>query len=214
MSFIGIRGGQFQHLSERSPVSGQFQIESDGRLLQQVAQGAERAMEHCVTKYGGLVWSIAQRYAKDRSSAEDIVQETFTDLWKSAGRYDPSVATESTFIGMLARRRAIDFARKESRQPVLEPLPDAESLPHVSPEPSAALRCESEDVRDALKQLPEETQQIFFLHFDEGMTHPEIVEKTGLPLGTVKTRLRRGLIDVRNILHRLEGVQTPLSSAR
>jgi RNA polymerase sigma factor (sigma-70 family) len=171
-------------------------------------------MEHCVTKYGGLVWSIAQRYARDRSSAEDIVQETFTDLWKSAGRYDPSVATESTFIGMLARRRAIDFARKESRQPILEPLPDDESLPHVSPEPSAALRCESQDVRDALKQLPEETQQIFSLHFDEGMTHPEIVKKTGLPLGTVKTRLRRGLIDVRNILHRLEGVQHSLSSAR
>jgi len=195
-------------------VSGQFQIESDGSLLQQVAQGTERAMEHCLTKYGGLVWSIAQRYAKNRSSAEDIVQETFTDLWKSAGRYDPSVATEITFVGMLARRRAIDFARKESRQPILEPLPDAESLPHVSPEPSAALSCESQDVRDALKQLPEETQQIFSLHFDEGMTHPEIVEKTGLPLGTVKTRLRRGLIDVRNILHRLEGVQPSLSSAR
>jgi RNA polymerase sigma-70 factor (ECF subfamily) len=195
-------------------VSGQFQIESDGSLLQQVALGTERAMEDCLTKYGGLVWSIAQRYAKDRSSAEDIVQETFTDLWKSAGRYDPAVATESTFIGMLARRRAIDFARKESRRPIFETLPDAEALPHVSPEPSAARSCESQDVRDALKQLPEETQQIFCLHFDEGMTHPEIVEETGLPLGTVKTRLRRGLIDVRNILHRLEGVQPSLSSAR
>lgn len=214
MFFNGIRGGQFQQLSERSSVSDQVQIDSDGRLLQQVAQGIEHAMEHCVTKYGGLVWSIAQRYAKDRSSAEDIVQETFTDLWKSANRYDPSVATESTFIGMLARRRAIDFARKESRQPFLEPLPDAESLPHVSPEPSAASRCESQDVRDAIKQLPGETQQIFSLHFDEGMTHPEIAEKTGIPLGTIKTRLRRGLIDVRNILHRLEGVQPSLSSAR
>lgn len=195
-------------------MNSQFEIEPDGGLLHQVAQGTERAMETCVTKYGGLVWSIAQRYAKDRSSAEDIVQETFTDLWKSAGRYDPSVASESTFIGMLARRRAIDFARKESRRPMLEPMPDAESLPHASQEPSAAVRCESEEVRAALKQLPEETQQIFTLHFDEGMTHPEIVEKTGLPLGTVKTRLRRGLIDVRNILHRLESVQPSLSSAR
>ena len=195
-------------------MNSQVEIEPDGGLLQQVAQGTERAMETCVTKYGGLVWSIAQRYAKDRSSAEDIVQETFTDLWKSAGRYDPSVATETTFIGMLARRRAIDFARKESRQPLLEPLPDAESLANVSEEPSGAVRCESEEVRAALRQLPEETQQIFSLHFDEGMTHPEIVEKTGLPLGTVKTRLRRGLIDVRNLLHRLESVQPSLSSAR
>lgn len=162
-------------------------------------------MDNCIVKYGGLVWSIALRYVKDRSSAEDVVQETFTDLWKSAKRYDPSVATECTFIGMLARRRAIDFARKQSRQPLLEPLPDAEALPHASTEPSAAVRCESADVREALKQLPEETQRIFALHFDEGMTHPEIAEKTGLPLGTVKTRLRRGLIEVRTLLRQLDG---------
>lgn len=171
-------------------------------------------MEHCVTKFGGLVWSIARRYTSDRSSAEDIVQETFTDLWKSAGRYDPSVATESTFVGMLARRRAIDFIRRESRQPDLEALTDPESVPHFSQEPLVALRCESEEVRAAIGELPEETRTIFALHFDEGMTHPEIVEKTGLPLGTVKTRLRRGLIEVRNILRRSEDAKPPTAAAR
>ncbi len=171
-------------------------------------------MEQCVTKYGGLVWTIARRYTKDHSSAEDIVQETFTDLWKSAHRFNPATAAETTFVGMLARRRAIDYARKENRQPLLEPLPDAESLPLASSEASAAVRCESEDVRVALKQLPEETQQIFSLHFDEGMTHPEISEKTGLPLGTVKTRLRRGLIEVRNILRQAESGQPSFPSNR
>lgn len=185
---------------------------SDGGVLLEVALGIERAMENCISKYGGLVWSIAQRYVKDRTAAEDVVQETFTDLWKSAKRYDPAIATECTFIGMLARRRAIDFARKQSRQPLLEPLPDAETLPHATTEPSAAVRCESADVREALKQLPEETQTIFALHFDEGMTHPEIAEKTGIPLGTVKTRLRRGLIEVRNILRRLDGATQTTAS--
>lgn len=167
-------------------------------------------MELCITKYGNLVWSIAQRYVKDRTSAEDVVQETFTDLWKTAKRYDPAIATESTFIGMLARRRAIDFARKESRRPQLEPLTEAESIPHASQEASAAVRCDSQEVRAALKILPKDTQQIFSLHFDKGMTHHEIVKTTGLPLGTVKTRLRRGLIEVRNHLRQLEGAETSI----
>ena len=166
-------------------------------------------MEHCIRKYGGLVWTIARRYVKDHSSAEDVVQETFTDLWRTARRYDPAIATECTFIGMLARRRAIDWARKESRQPIFETLPDTESLDHGVVESSASLRCEAEDVRAALKQLPEETQHIFSLHFDQGMTHPEIVVETGLPLGTIKTRLRRGLIDVRNILAKAESEPQP-----
>ena len=105
---------------------------------------------------------------------------------------------------MLARRRAIDFARKESRRPQLEALPDGEFLPHSSTEPTPFIRGEGGDVIAAIKDLPEETRQIFFLHFDEGMTHPEISEKTGLPLGTVKTRLRRGLIEVRNKLRLTE----------
>ena len=178
-------------------------------ILLRVAQGDERAMEQCITKFGPLVWSIAKRHVHDHSALEDIVQETFTDLWKSAKRYNPAIATESTFVGLLARRRAIDFARKESRRPQFESLPDADSLPHASTESSAALLCESKDVRAALKELPEETQRIFSLHFDEGMTHPEIVEKTGLPLGTVKTRLRRGLIDLRNKFRRLDSGQSP-----
>ena len=194
-------------------MSGLPQNNSDTGILREVARGTAHAMDLCITKYGGLVWSIAQRYVKDRCSAEDVVQETFTDLWKSAKRYNPAVATECTFVGMLARRRSIDYLRKESRRPTLEPLPETESLSHAAIEPSAATHCESEDVRAALKQLTEETQLIFSLHFDQGMTHPEIVEKTGLPLGTVKTRLRRGLIEVRNKLRLSEGAQPPLPAS-
>jgi RNA polymerase sigma factor (sigma-70 family) len=191
-------------------VAKQIQNDSDEGVLLQVAQGIEHAMDHCINKYGNLVWSIAQRYVKNRTSAEDVVQETFTDLWKTAKRYDPAIATECTFIGMLARRRAIDFARKESRRPQHESLPEVDSITHASDQPTAAMRCDSQQVRAALEILPEDTRQIFSLHFDKGMTHPEIVEKTGLPLGTVKTRLRRGLIEVRNHLRRLEGAEASI----
>ena len=161
-------------------------------------------MEECIREYGGLVWTITRRYVSDPLAAEDVVQEIFTDLWKSASRYDPAVAAESTFIGVLARRRSIDWIRKLSRQPTLEPLPEAENINQVSMEPSASKRCEGKEVRGALRLLPEETQHLFALHFDKGLSHPEISRETSLPLGTVKTKLRRGLIEVRTILSRLD----------
>ena len=176
----------------------------DGVLLE-VAKGIEGAMERCITKYGRLVWAIARKYTRNQSAAEDLVQETFTNLWKTAWRYDPALARESTFISMLARRRAIDFARRQGRQPELEPLPEPDALPLTASGPSAARRCQNADLREALTQLPAETRALFSLHFDEGMTHPEIVAKTGIPLGTVKTRLRRGLIEARSLLHRFAG---------
>lgn len=185
-----------------------------GGILAEVARGAEGAMERCIDYYGGLVWSIARRHVSDPSLVEEVVQDIFMDLWKSAGRYDPKLAVETTFIGTLARRRSIDALRRRSRQPVTEPLPDVESLTHAAPEPDPALRCAREDVRVALTHLPEQTRELFTLHFDEGLTHPEIAAKTGLPLGTVKTQIRRGLIEVRNTLRRLEGGELSSPSPR
>ncbi len=74
---------------------------------------------------------------------------------------------------MLARRRAIDYARKEGRRPQIEPLTGAEFLPEASGEPAVFIRGESDDVVAAIRDLPEETRRIFFLHFDEGMTRPQ-----------------------------------------
>ncbi|QTN31050.1 sigma-70 family RNA polymerase sigma factor [Akkermansiaceae bacterium] len=185
----------------------------ENQILGQVALGVESAMEHCIKRYGNLVWSIALRYVKNRSSAEDAVQETFTDIWKSAKRYDPSIATECTFIGLLARRRCIDFARRENRSPRFEPFPEIVEIPHSFIDSSSAIRCDGLQVRAALQILPDETQRIFSLHFEQGMSHPEIVEETGLPLGTVKTRLRRGLIEVRNHLRRIDGANPSTTAA-
>ncbi len=168
-------------------------------ILTRLAAGEPRAMNVCIDSFGGLVWSIVRRSVGNATEAEDLVQEIFTEIWKKAGYYDPQAAPEATFIALVARRRTIDHLRRNGRRPEHEPLDAATSLPaHVPPVPAPG--CDPEAVRSSVAALPEDTRELFRMHFDEGFTHPEIAEKTGLPLGTVKTRLRRGLITLREHL--------------
>lgn len=171
-------------------------------ILPRVAAGEARAMEECITRYGSVVWAIARRYINDSSEAEDLVQEVFTEIWKKSSTFDPAIASESTFVGMIARRRAIDHLRKVGRRPGFETLDAVASLPQPSADQSSAV-CDSEAVKSSLANLPDDTRHLFHLFFEDGFTHPEIADKTGLPLGTVKTRLRRGLITLREQLLRV-----------
>ncbi len=171
-------------------------------LLQHVAAGDQNAVAGVLDRYGGLVWSLARRFSSSQSDAEDAVQEIFVDLWKSAARYDPSVASEATFIAMIARRRLIDRRRRSARAPALRELNDsvgagtAENPAHpcgeVGEEAAIALR--------ALQDLRPEQQRVLRLSVFQGLSHERISEVTGLPLGTVKTHARRGLMRVREIL--------------
>ncbi|MGL4400752.1 MAG: sigma factor-like helix-turn-helix DNA-binding protein, partial [Luteolibacter sp.] len=104
--------------------------------------------------------------------------------------------------GLIARRRAIDHLRRQGRKPDFEPLSAAGSIPLPALEKSSVL-LDSETVKSSLASFPADTRQLFDLFFEEGFTHPEIAAKTGLPLGTVKTRLRRGLILLREQLQRI-----------
>jgi RNA polymerase sigma-70 factor (ECF subfamily) len=176
-------------------------------ILPRLAAGEPRAMNECITRHGGLVWGIVRRSVKDSTAAEDLVQEVFTEIWKKAAFFDPAVASETTFIALVARRRAIDFLRRQGRQPDFEPLEAAGSIP-VSQAPTPSVDCYPEAVKSSVASLPEDTRQLFRLFFEDGYTHPEIAEKTGLPIGTVKTRLRRGLITLREQLRRV-GISNP-----
>lgn len=180
-------------------------------ILPQVAAGEQSAMKRCIDRYGALVWSIVRRYIKETADAEDLVQEVFTEIWKKSASFNPDIASEATFIGMVTRRRAIDFLRRHGRQPGFEPLESAASLPDSTEEPST-ISCHADAVKSSLAVLPAETLQLFDLFFENGFTHPEIAEKTGLPLGTVKTRLRRGLLTLRDHLRRagISNTQTAL----
>jgi len=170
-------------------------------ILPRLAAGESRAMNECIDRYGGLIWGIVRRAIKDNAAAEDLVQEIFTEVWKKAAFFDPAVASEATFIALVARRRSIDFLRRQGRQPGFEPLDAAESIP-VSSATASSVDCDPEAVKSSVASLPDDTRQLFQMFFEEGFTHPEIAEKTGLPLGTVKTRLRRGLLTLRERLSR------------
>ncbi|MFG0284608.1 MAG: RNA polymerase sigma factor [Phycisphaerales bacterium JB039] len=167
-------------------------------LLQRVAAGEPDAAQECLDTYGGLVWSLVRRFLRNRSDAEDAAQEIFVDVWKSAKRYDPEVASEAAFIAMIARRRLIDRVRKMGRTPGSAELVEE---PAVAPAESSVGR--SEDVAmaaAALESLSDEQVRVLRLSVGQGLTHQEIAEATGLPLGTVKTHIRRGLIRIREKL--------------
>jgi RNA polymerase sigma-70 factor (ECF subfamily) len=177
-------------------------LSPDQNLLPRVAAGDQDAMNLCVSRYGGIVWTLAKRYINNHAETEDLVQEVFIEIWKKAASFNPAIASETTFIGLIAKRRAIDHLRRHGKKPDFEPLEAAEFVPLPSLE-NCSIACDSEAVKSSLAAFPDDTRQLFELFFQEGFTHPEIAEKTGIPLGTVKTRLRRGLITLREQLKRI-----------
>lgn len=151
--------------------------------------------------YGSLVWSLARRYTQSAADAEDATQEIFLELWKSASRYDRSMGKETTFIGTIARRRLIDRIRAAGRRPVTEEYD--ESVAPVSATESGnagEVAVEIAAAERALAQLKPDQREILMLGVVEGLTQSEIATRTGRPLGTVKTLMRRGLIHLRALL--------------
>jgi RNA polymerase sigma-70 factor (ECF subfamily) len=171
----------------------------DAPLLPRIAAGDAGAVEACVARHGALVWSLARRWRRDHGDAEDVAQEIFTDLWRTAARFDASRMSESGWVAMVARRRLIDRARRDARQPVLEAWPEAfDPADEREVDPDRALRVER--ARAALRQLPAAQREALELALLDGHTHEEIAARTGRPLGTIKSHIRRGIARVRVLL--------------
>lgn len=169
-------------------------------LLPSIAAGDQRAVQEFIGRYGGLVWSLARRLSWNDSEAEDAVQEIFVDIWKSASRFDPGVASEVTFVAMIARRRLIDRRRRQTRQPDIGTINESMPAATERPESSAEVGEEAGIAMEALAQLSPEQQRVLRLSIFHGLSHDRIARATGLPLGTVKTHARRGLIRIREML--------------
>ncbi len=174
-------------------------------LLRRVSAGDQAAVEEVLDRYGGLVWSLARKLLGD-DDAEDGVQEAFIDVWLAAGRFDESLSSEAGFIVMIARRKLIDRARKRGRSPRTSSLvPDL-----ASSETGQAERLERDDevamVTSAFRSLRPEQQAVIRLAVYDGMSHSEIAEATGRPLGSVKTLVRRGLMQIREALGSASGL--------
>ena len=169
-------------------------------FLERVAAGDEGAMVACVDRYANLIWSLARRFTSSGTEAEDAVQEVFIDLWSSAARYDSSKASETTFIAMVARRRLIDRLRKTKREPNMEEIDAAAEIGTPGHAAATEVNDEADRALRLIKTLKPEQQQIIQLSVYHGHTHQSIADTLGLPLGTVKTHLRRGLLRVREAM--------------
>jgi RNA polymerase sigma-70 factor, ECF subfamily len=171
-------------------------------LLRRVASGDQTAVEEVLDRYGGLVWSLARRYCGNLTDAEDAAQEVFVDVWRSAGRFDDAVAGEATFIAMIARRRLIDRSRTSARRPEAGQLPAELTAADVDQAQLAEFGDDVARAASALAALRPEQQQVLRLSIFDGLSHDQIAKTTGLPLGTVKTHARRGLLRMRELVAR------------
>lgn len=169
-------------------------------VLPRVAAGEPTALAECMERYGGLVWSIALRLTGSRADAEDAIQEIFIDLWKSAGRFDEAVASEKAFIAMIARRRLIDRRRRHRRNVPTEPLPFDHDIAGDADDRRIESSAEASLAARAIRALEPRERHVLLLSAYEGFSHQQIADRTGMPLGTVKTHIRRGLQRVRETL--------------
>ena len=168
--------------------------------LQRIASGDRNAVQDCLKTYGGLVWSLARRMLRNSDDAEDAVQEIFIDVWKNAGRFDPSQSSETTFIAMIARRRLIDRIRYAQRRVSPDSIEDMVVEPAGGSGITLQTTVEGREAFEALKTLRPEQRQVLELSIVQGLSHQEIADATGMPLGTVKTHARRGILQVRENL--------------
>lgn len=173
-------------------------------ILNRIAEGDKNAVQECLKTFGGLVWSLARRMCSNKEDAEDAVQEIFIDIWKNAQRFDAAQASETTFVAMIARRRLIDRLRKTNRQPNIDSFEDILVEPSENTDKQIQISVEAKEAAEAMKNLRPEQRQILHLSIIQGFSHQEIADALDMPLGTVKTHARRGLIQVREILG-LEG---------
>jgi RNA polymerase sigma-70 factor (ECF subfamily) len=162
-------------------------------VLGRAAGGARRdrgeALRSLYDVCSGKVMALALRLLGDRAEAEDVVQETFLELWRRAAEYDPSRADPATWAAVIGRSRALDRLRARSTAARIAAAQALEPVEDPRPAPAEA-REERQRIQAALAALPPEQREVIQLAYFEGLAQSEIAARTGQPLGTVKTRVR------------------------
>lgn len=175
---------------------------SDAALLAAVARGDQDAFAVLYDRFAGVVYGVVRRTLRDPAQSEEVAQEVLVELWRTANRYDPSRGGVSTWILTLAHRRAVDRVRSEqSRRNRTERLAATDHhRDHDEVAEQVALHLEHEQVRAALDTLTPLQREAVELAYYRGYTYREVAEQLGAPLGTIKTRMRDGLIRLRDAL--------------
>ena len=167
-------------------------------ILKLIAKGEDRAFNLLIEKYGNLVWSIGRKFLYNESDVEDAVQEVFIAIWKAAEKFDHTKASEVTFISMIARRRFIDYLRKVSKHRNLQSI-DEDNGQELFKESILNESTDLQLIKDAIGTLEIEDQELLNLSVYQGYSHSEIAKLLNIPLGTVKTRIRRNLIKLKGL---------------
>lgn len=209
MDFAGVQKSVLAHAASepvvrwKSPRRGQRpRMSQPGTILQRISAGDAAAVRACLDEYGSTVWSIAQRYLGPLGEdVEDAVQEIFVEVWKSAVRFDPAKGSEAAFIATIAHRRLITRQQRAQRRrtAALANVPEPAAGPRTRE--ASALRDEARAAAAAFERLSEDEKHVLHLSVHYGLSHERIAKATDLPVGTVKSRLRRGLIRLREMLH-------------
>ena len=163
-------------------------------LMQLVQGGDHTAFATLYDELAGPVFGTVKRVLRDPAMSEEVTQEVFVELWRTAARFDPERASVSTWAITIARRRAVDRVRREqSQRDRIERSATQRPSEVESPDDTVVASIESERVNRALAELPEEQRIVIQMAFIDGDSHGEIAERLDLPLGTVKGRVRLGL---------------------
>ena len=170
----------------------------DAAAVARVAEGDAVALRDLYDRYGRVIYSFAYRLTHDATLSEECVQDVFVALWRRAGDFDPTRAKLTTWLFVVARNRAIELGRQKARRPELRD--DLEPV-GSSPDPAdlIAVADESQRVAEAMAELPEEQLAVLRLSYFDGLSHSEIAEVIGIPLGTVKGRMRLALERLRSL---------------
>lgn len=173
----------------------------EAALLARIRERDERALEDLYARYSGPLYGLAYQVTRSERFAQDVVQEVFVAVWRDAARFDPTRGALGPWLFSLARHKAIDLVRRESnvrRHTVDVDLSFEEAPDDVDRE--AWLNLRRDRVRAAVAELPDIQREALELAFFSGLTHVEVAERLGIPLGTAKTRIRTALLRLRDRL--------------
>jgi RNA polymerase sigma-70 factor, ECF subfamily len=172
---------------------------SDAALIQRIVERDESALAALYDRYAGMLSSVLNRILRDTNAAEEILQDIFYQLWRTAGNFDATRGSLPGWLMVIARNRAISRLRRHNPASGDELMENTVVLP-ATLETSVAQNQMMGRVRGALEKLPQEQRAAIELAYFEGLTHSEIAAKTGDPLGTVKTRLRSAVETLKKTL--------------
>jgi RNA polymerase sigma-70 factor, ECF subfamily len=193
-------------MSTRSGLNQVSLAEQDDQgLIHSIGSGQSAALSVLYDRYGRLAFSLAVNIVGDTALAEEITQDVFLQIWNKATTYDSSQGKVVTWLASVTRHRAIDILRRQGSRAEGHQVELEDSFPSFAPdeiavEDTVEFSQEKHRIYNAIVRLPAEQQKVLALAYFKGLTHQEIAEASGEPLGTVKTRIRLGMQKLRQIL--------------